>query len=76
MKMLMVNRGDRVRIDHPDLTEPAHGTVAGCSWGNDSTNLIRLDGTGQLMNVPEEWTTVTERWPNSSEQVRSNHGAR
>lgn len=44
--------GEPITIAHPALDEPATGTFVAVSGG--PTALVRLDGTGVLVNVPRE----------------------
>src|SRR5690606_4180872 len=49
--------GDRVRVDHPALDEPARGTVVvGAAYGATALR-VRLDGTGAEVDVPESMVT-------------------
>jgi hypothetical protein len=45
--------GDRIKIDLPELDEPATGTYIGYAGGPHA--LVRLDGTEELVNIPRGW---------------------
>ena len=58
LKHLQVVRhsaGDRVLVQHPDMAEPARGTIFFVSYPPNKALQIRLDGTEEIISPPWAW---------------------